>query len=218
MAQLAFDRGWSVSTFDLQASIFEHPHIMVDLAERDDCNRAFTTTAERTGLPNLAVITVGGVSFTRVPDVTPTELRMVVNTNFVAVVTALQGLYQTFAAESATSDCVALVLVSNGAFALRPEQPVYTAMNAAVATLIRNCATDFAHVGIYLVGIAPGTVLVDHNRERVLSRYPEAPYAPDRPGGVILMPNDLATIMLDLVGHARHFTGHTIRVDAGSSI
>jgi 3-oxoacyl-[acyl-carrier protein] reductase len=156
---------------------------------------------------------VGYVSAATVDDVTEAELRCIIDHNFTGLVHFFQVLRRAL-----RSPWTGVVVVSNAAFVARPQQPIYAAMKAAVASLVKSLAVCWAGAGIRLMAVAPGTVIVDRNRDSVLRRNPDAPQDLSRPGGRMLIPSELARFIAGLLDHRDHLTGQVVILDGGSSL
>jgi NAD(P)-dependent dehydrogenase (short-subunit alcohol dehydrogenase family) len=139
---------------------------------------------------------------------------MSVNSNILPAINVLHLTYHL--GQPRTRTCI--LVTSNAAVAARPGQPVYAAAKAAVASLARSLAPDWSPAGIRILAVAPGTVMVDRNRDAVTSRYPDAPLDPGRPGGRLLQPAELAEFIASMLPHADHLTGQLITLDGGSTL
>jgi hypothetical protein len=60
--------------------------------------------------------------------------------------------------------------------------------------------------------------MVERNAQRVAHQYPDAPLDTGRPGGRLLMPAELADIVIGLFPYADHLTGQVLTIDAGSTL
>lgn len=183
----------------------------VDLASEAAPDR-LRSIASRRGVPDLAVICAGWVSPLRVEEASMDAVDSIMRANFGIVVNSMRALHVL------GQPMTIVVIVSNAAFVARPNQPIYAAAKAATVNLIQTLAVAWADDGIRVVGVAPGTVLVERNRDRVLGQYPDAPSASDRPGGRLLTPPDVGRFVKNVAGLADHLTGRTIPLDAGSTL
>lgn len=183
----------------------------VDLASEVAPDRLRSIASQR-GVPDLAVICAGWVSALRVEEASMDAVDSIMRANFGIVVNSMRALHVL------GQPMTIVVIVSNAAFVARPNQPIYAAAKAATVNLIQTLAVAWADDGIRVVGVAPGTVLVERNRDRVLGQYPDAPSASDRPGGRLLTPPDVGRFVKNVAGLADHLTGRTIPLDAGSTL
>jgi NAD(P)-dependent dehydrogenase (short-subunit alcohol dehydrogenase family) len=183
----------------------------VDLAN-DDASIQLQAIAQVAGYPNYVAVCAGQVSPARVETALPTEIKAVIDNNLLLVVHVLKALHDF------ERPLRVVIIVSNAAFVARSQQPLYAATKAAIVSLIKSLSIGWADRGIRLVGLAPGTVSVPRNQDRVSAAFPDAPYASDRPGGRILMPSDVGVAVDFFMQQADHFTGRTITIDAGSTL
>lgn len=190
------------------------PSVQVDTTDRTALMIAAENTADSHGVPDIFIITVGLVSSATVESATPDELTAALSDNLVGPINVLHTAYHLGPPRRRT--CV--VVASNAAFVPRPGQPVYAATKAAVVSLVRSLAVAWSTAGIRIFGVAPGTVVVERNRDRVKRQYPQAPFDSNRPGGRLLVPGELANFVVTLLPYADHLTGQVISLDGGSTL
>jgi len=113
-----------------------------------------------------------------------------------------------------------IVLISSNAGCLaRPNQPAYAAMKAAVLSLSKSLAAAWGRYGIRVNAVAPGSVIVDRNREALRRKFPAFPADPERPSGRLCTPHDVAALVRYLISDdAWQITGETVILDGGSSL
>ncbi|TQF08013.1 SDR family oxidoreductase [Kitasatospora acidiphila] len=186
----------------------------VDAADRAAFGAAASGAVRDYGSPAVVALTLGHVSSATVHEAAPEQVDRIVRDNFTACVNVLHTVHR----QTRGSSCACLVVTSNAALTARPNQPLYAAVKAAVAALVRSLAVGWAADGIRLVGLAPGTVMVERNAERVRSQYPAAPMAPGRPGGRLVTPAELADFAAALLPHVDQLTGQVIAFDGGSTL
>ncbi len=205
---------FALVVFDRESGDRSRPVVLLDAVNSSSVRDAVEETAAKHGIPEVVVYCVGYVSAATVESVTVAELHRIIDHNFTGLIYFLQALRRILR----SAPCTCLVVTSNAAFVARPDQPLYAAMKAAVASLVKSLAAGWAASGIRLVAVAPGTVIVDRNRDAVLRRYPDAPHDGGRPSGRLLLPADLASFIADLTDHCDQLTGQTLIFDGGSSL
>jgi NAD(P)-dependent dehydrogenase (short-subunit alcohol dehydrogenase family) len=186
----------------------------VDAADREAFAKAAGEAVERHGSPDVLVVTAGRVSYATVESSSEQEALDVLSDNLLPVINVLHTAY----AMEPTRPRTAVIVTSNAAFVPRPAQPLYAAAKAAVAGLVRSLAVGWSATGFRVLGVAPGTVAVPRNADRIASRYPHAPLDPDRPGGRLLRPEELADYIVGLLPYADHLTGQVLTIDGGSTL
>lgn len=207
-------RDHEVVGFDRCERSSGRPSFQVNTTDRGALTIAADNAAERHGAPDIFIITVGLVSPATVESATPDELTDVLSDNLIGPINILHTAYHLGPSRPRT--CV--VVVSNAAFVPRPGQPVYAAAKAAVVSLVRSLAVAWSETGIRIFGVAPGTVVVERNSDRVKRQYPQAPLDSSRPGGRLLAPGEVANFVVDLLPYADHLTGQIIALDGGSTL
>ena len=209
------EAGWAVTSFD-RRDVEPAPDIRVDLADAQATEMAIKE-AWLDGGPDLFVLAFGSVSPLQVQDADEAALQQLTDSNLSAVIYVLGSLRRRLESGARGTRSI-FVVTSNAAFAARPHQPIYAALKAAVASLVASTAHAFSEVGTCIVGLAPGTVLVERNRARVVAEFPDAPVVTDRPGRRILLPTDIGDVVLAMLPAAAHLTGQTLVFDGGSTL
>jgi 3-oxoacyl-[acyl-carrier protein] reductase len=205
---------YDVVGFDRTDGSSGHPFYRADATDRDAFATAAEAAAQRHGMPDIFVVTAGRVSYQTVESASPEETTGVLADNLIGPINVLHTAYHLGPQRPRT--CV--LISSNAAFVPRPGQPLYAAAKAAMVSLVRSLAVGWAAAGIRVLAIAPGTVIVERNRERIGRQYPQAPLDPGRPGGRLLTPDDLADFVANLLPLADHLTGQVITMDGGSTL
>ena len=197
-------RDHRVTTFDRHSGA----DVRIDLA---DCTATINVLRDCAHpSPDTVVLCFGTVSEVA-PGGEPVEIARVIDDNLSALISVLGVL-----SEVAQVRCV--VVVSNAAFLARPNQAVYAAAKAAAVSLIRSTAVAWGSRRSTIYGVAPGTVVVPRNKEKLALRFPQLPHATDRPGGRICLPDDVAGFVLATLPFSVFLTGHCLPFDAGSSL
>jgi 2,3-dihydro-2,3-dihydroxybenzoate dehydrogenase len=211
VASLASHR---VVAFDRHDPAAFDPAYRVDVTDRAALIDAMGAAVEAHGSPELMVVAAGTVSYATVEEAGPSEVARILADNLTGMINVLHVAFQL--GESRPRGIV--IVTSNAADVARPQQPIYAACKAATNSLVRSLAVGWSDYGVRIVAVAPGTVVVDRNRDRVAHRYPDAPNDPTRPGGRLLLPAELAGLVVGLLPHLDHMTGQVITVDGGSSL
>lgn len=200
--------------FDRAGGSLADPYFQVDAADRAAFIASAEAACEQYGFPDLFVVAAGGVSYLAVESAASDDVATVISDNLIVVVNVLHAAYNL----GPQRPRICILIISNAALVPRPGQPLYAATKAAIASLVRSLSTGWAAAGIRMIAVAPGTVIVERNRERVAGQYPNAPLDPGRPGGRLLEPAELAQFVADLLPHADHLTGQVIVFDGGSTL
>lgn len=212
MERLAQD--YDVVGFDRAERPSQYPLYLVDVADRPAFATAADTAAERHGMPDVFVVTAGRVSYLTIEDANPEETASLLADNLIGPINVLHAAYHMGPRRPRT--CV--LVTSNAAFVPRPSQPLYAAAKAAAVSLVQSLALGWAATGMRLLAVAPGTVMVERNSDRVARQYPQAPLDPSRPGRRLLTPAELADFVVGLLPYADHLTGRVITMDGGSTL
>ena len=223
--------GWSV--FGLDADHARLDAVAIDIGDRHrfdpivcdvtdvlSITAALETIGRTTGKKLHALICCAGILRVGPLEAMPIEdfdalFAVNVRGTFLCAQHALPLLRAT-----ATPDDPARVILLSSVAALRPKTSGggYAASKAAVSQLCRVMAVEWAHSGVLVNALAPGTV--DTPMVRGVSNSATAHgYRPsgESPLGRIAQPDDVVDVMTFLLSDAaRYVTGTTIPVDGGT--
>ena len=194
-------------------------HIQVDLADQQALSRAIADIKARLGgAPLHALVNNAGIS-PKAPDggrlsslVTPIDTWMnVLRVNFLAPILLARGLFDELAAAHGSVVNVTSMVGSR----VHPfAGTAYATSKAALASLTREMAHDFAPYGIRVNAIAPGEIKTD-----ILSPETEAQMAPTIPMRRIGTPEEVAKVIFFLCSDgASYVTGEEMQINGGQSL
>jgi NAD(P)-dependent dehydrogenase (short-subunit alcohol dehydrogenase family) len=188
-----------------------------DVSLRDDCRRAVQLCVERFGAVDVMCAHTGIAK--PMPLLAMTEehwhRHLAVNLDgaMFCVVEAAQAMI------AANRPGAIVCTTSINAWFVEETHAVYNVTKAAVWTLVRSAAIDFARHSIRVNGVAPGVVdtplaeLVVHNPELA----PQ--YLKTIPLGRFGQPEDVANAVLFLASdEASYVTGQTLVIDGGQTL
>jgi NAD(P)-dependent dehydrogenase (short-subunit alcohol dehydrogenase family) len=169
---------------------------------------------ERWGKVDVLVNNAGGTFHAAFADLSPRGEQTLVAENFTQVTGMIRRLLPMMGAGASIIN-----VTSSEAHQAAPGFAVYAAMKAAVESLTRSLALEFAPRGIRVNAIAPDA-LPTEGEEAVRARMLEGglPFEPIRlpPLGYLGEPGDAAGAAVFLAGDlARFVTGATLHVDGG---
>ncbi|MGX1701960.1 SDR family NAD(P)-dependent oxidoreductase [Microbacterium sp. NPDC055357] len=192
-------------------------YYVADLTEPDAVSQLFTEVAENTGgRINGVVDLVGGSAFHPImePSYEVWERQLALNLHQARYV--MQHSYPLLKANS--GGAMAFVSSVSGLHGA-PDHSAYGASKAALVSLVRSAAMEFAHSGVRVNAVAPGVTLTERIRstsvtsddrslyERQVSKIPLERFAE---------PHEIASALIFLLSDASSYiTGQTIVVDGG---
>jgi NAD(P)-dependent dehydrogenase (short-subunit alcohol dehydrogenase family) len=194
-------------------------HVQVDLADHQALSLAIADIKARlAGGPLHALVNNAGIS-PKAPDggrlsslVTPIDTWMsVLRVNFLAPILLARGLFEELAvARGSVVNVTSMVGSRVHPFA----GTAYATSKAALASLTREMAHDFAPHGIRVNAIAPGEIRTD-----ILSPETEAQLAPTIPMRRIGTPDEVAKVIFFLCSDgASYVTGEEMQINGGQAL
>lgn len=188
-----------------------------DVSVRDDCRRAVEFCVERFGAVDVMCAHTGIAEPMPLLDMTEEHwhrhLGVNVDGEMFCAVEAARAMI------AANRPGAIVCTTSINAWFVEETHAVYNVTKAAVWTLVRSAAMDFARHGIRVNGVAPGVVdtpiaeLVVHNPELA----PQ--YLKTIPLGRFGQPEDVANAVLFLASdEASYVTGQTLVIDGGQTL
>lgn len=214
--------GAGVVAFDKQSKVQELAGercapFVGDQSVHHDCRRAVALCVERFGAIDVMCAHAGIAEPMPLLEMTDEHWRRHLAINVDGTMYLVQEAARAMVAASRRG---AIVCTSSiNAWFVEETHAVYNVTKAAVWTLVRSAAMDFARYGIRVNGVAPGVVdtpiaeLVVHNPELA----PE--YLKTIPLGRFGQPEDVADVVLFLASDdASYVTGQNIVVDGGQTL
>jgi NAD(P)-dependent dehydrogenase (short-subunit alcohol dehydrogenase family) len=194
-------------------------HVQVDLADHRSLPLAIADIRARlNGSPLHALVNNAGISPKTVDNArmtsltTSTETWMsVFHVNFLAPILLARGLFEELKSGGGT---VVNVTSLVGARVHPFAGTAYATSKAALSSLTREMAHDFAPHGIRVNAIAPGEIRTD-----ILSPDTEARFAPIIPMRRIGTPDEVANVVFFLCSDAASYvTGEEIQINGGQHL
>jgi NAD(P)-dependent dehydrogenase (short-subunit alcohol dehydrogenase family) len=188
-----------------------------DVSVRDDCRRAVELCVERFGAIDVMCAHTGIAEPMPLLEMTEEHWHRHLGVNVDgAMFCAVEAARAMIAADRPGA---IVCTTSINAWFVEETHAVYNVTKAAVWTLVRSAAMDFACHGIRVNGVAPGVVdtpiaeLVVHNPDLA----PE--YLKTIPLGRFGQPEDVANVVLFLASdEASYVTGQIIVIDGGQTL
>lgn len=98
------------------------------------------------------------------------------------------------------------------------EHSIYAGTRGAMVSFTRQLAVELAPRGVRVVGIAPGSVLVENQRKIAGGHIDEEAAGRNIPAGFVGQPADIAAVAAFLASPgARYIVGQTLVVDGGTT-
>ena len=189
--------------------------IPADVANADDCERLIATTVDRFGAVDILVNDAALFAFQPLIDVDAAEAARFFAVNAIGPLIAGRA-FARWAIDHKRGG--AIVNVSSIA-AGKPAKglALYSASKAALESLTRSMAVEWAGQGLRVNAVAPGHVATDGVLEDLQSgRLDEKAVLARIPLGRIADGDDIADAVLFLCGdRTRHILGHVLTVDGG---
>ncbi|RXH36669.1 oxidoreductase [Bradyrhizobium nanningense] len=226
-AKLFSDAGWRIiscvrQAFDGERCPWEagnDDHLQIDLSDHRMLPRAITEIRERlAGAPLHALVNNAGVSpktptgdrMTSLTTSTETWMR-VFHLNLVAPILLAQGLFDELRAASGSIVNVTSIAGSR----VHPfAGSAYATSKAALASLTRELAHDYAPYGIRVNAIAPGEI-----KTGMLSPDTEALLVPSIPLRRVGTPDEVAKVIFFLCSDAASYvTGAEVPINGGQHL
>jgi NAD(P)-dependent dehydrogenase (short-subunit alcohol dehydrogenase family) len=194
--------------------------VEMDVTDEASTVAAYDKAEARFGPVDTVVANAGVSKPGRSTEVAIEALRTIFDTNLLGVyLTAREGAKRMIAAGSRESGRGRIVMIgSMGAVAMVPGEVAYCASKAAVATMGRNMASEWARLGVNVNVVQPGYILTELAADWFASDGGKAQIAgfPRRR----LQPIDsLDETMVYLCSDASlHMTGSVLMLDDGQSL
>ena len=189
--------------------------IPTDVAKEDDCERLIAATVDRFGAVDILVNNAALFAVQPLINVDAAEAARFFAVNAIGPLIASRA-FARWAIEQGRGG--AIVNISSIA-AGKPAEGValYSASKAALESLTRSMAVEWARHGLRVNAVAPGHVATEGVLEDLRTgRLDEKAVLQRIPAGRIADGDDIADAVLFLSGdRARHILGHVLTVDGG---
>lgn len=145
-------------------------------------------------------------------DITAEQFRGVMDVNAVAPLLLTQQLMPRLSAAGGS----VVNIASMAAKVPTPGTGAYSPSKAALVSLTKLCAVEFAHTGVRFNAVAPGGVRTEGTARVSADEQREARFNELVPLGRRALPEDIADVVSFFVSHgARYVTGQVLYVDGG---
>jgi NAD(P)-dependent dehydrogenase (short-subunit alcohol dehydrogenase family) len=189
--------------------------IAADVAKADDCERLIATTAERLGAVDILVNNAALFAVLPLIEADAAEAARFFAINAIGPLNAARAFARWALDHKRGGAIVNISSIAAG----KPAQGValYSASKAALDSLTRSMAVEWAGKGLRVNAVAPGHVATEGVLEDLRTgRLDEKAVLARIPAGRIADGDDIAEAVLFLCSdHARHILGHVLTVDGG---
>jgi len=185
-----------------------------DFDDVDAVQRLGGETTEWLGGIDVLVNNAGITDFRPIAETTPAQFDRLYHVNVRAPYFLTQAVLP---AMRARGKGVIINISSIHAFAGFQEHTVYAGTRGAIVAFTRTLAIELAHEGIRVVGLAPGSVVVE-NYASLYHEYNRAEHEKAIPAGFVADPDDIARATLFFASdEARYVVGQTLIIDGGTT-
>lgn len=189
--------------------------VAADVAEAADCERMIATTVERLGAVDILVNNAARFAILPLIDAEPAEAARFFAVNAIGALNAGRAFARWVIDHERSGAIINVSSIAAG----RPARGVglYSASKAALDSLTRSMAVEWAGHGLRVNGVAPGHVATEGVLEDFRTgRLDEKAMLARIPDGRIADGGDIAEAVLFLSGdRARHILGQVLTVDGG---
>lgn len=148
-----------------------------------------------------------------IATVSPDRFRKVMDVNVTGTLIMTQAFIPQL---TAAQDAAVVNIASIAAKAVTPGTAAYSPSKAAVVSLTKLCAVEFAQLGIRVNAVAPGGVATEGTAEVSADEEREARFNAVVPLGRRASPEDIADAVPFFLGaDSRYVTGQVLYVDGG---
>jgi NAD(P)-dependent dehydrogenase (short-subunit alcohol dehydrogenase family) len=189
--------------------------VPADVAEAADCERLIATTVERFGAVDILVNNAALFAVRPLIETDAAEAARFFAVNAIGPLNAARALAHWAIDHKRGGAIVNVSSIASGRPALG--LGLYSATKAALDSLTRTMAVEWAGRGVRVNAVAPGHVATEGVLEDLRTgRLDEKKVLARIPVGSIAVGDDIADAVLFLCsGRARHIVGHVLTVDGG---
>jgi len=189
--------------------------VPTDVAKEDDCERLIAATVDRFGAVDILVNNAALFAFRRLIDMDAAEAARFFAVNAIGPLIAGRAFARWAIDHKRGGSIVNVTSIAAG----RPAErlALYSASKAALESLTRSMAVEWAGNGLRVNAVAPGHVATEGVLEDLRTgRLDEKAVLARIPLGRIAGGDDVADAVLFLSGdRARHILGHVLTIDGG---
>jgi NAD(P)-dependent dehydrogenase (short-subunit alcohol dehydrogenase family) len=191
--------------------------IAADVADADDCERMIATTVEQLGAVDILVNNAALFAVLPLIDAGAAEAARFFAVNAIGPLNAGRAFARWAIDHKRAGAIVNVSSIAAGRPA--PGLGLYSASKAALDSLTRSMAVEWAGKGLRVNAVAPGHVTTEGVLEDLRTgRLDEKAVLARIPAGRIADGDDIADAVLFLCSNrARHILGHVLTVDGGES-
>jgi len=189
--------------------------IAADVAEAADCERMIATTVERLGAVDILVNNAALFKVLPLIDADSKEAARFFAVNAIGPLNAARAFARWTIDHGREGAIVNISSIAAGRPAL--DVGLYSASKAALDSLTRSMAVEWAGKGLRVNAVAPGHVATEGVlKDFQTGRLDEKAVLQRIPAGRVADGDDIAEAVLFLSGdRARHILGHVLTVDGG---
>ncbi len=189
--------------------------VPADVAEAADCERMIAATVERFGAVDIVVSNAALFAVRPLIDADASEAARFFAINAIGPLNAARAFARWAIDQGQGGAIVNVSSIAAGRPA--PGLALYSASKAALDSLTRSMAVEWAGKGLRVNGVAPGHVATEGVLEDLKTgRLDEKAVLARIPAGRIANGDDIADAVLFLCSdRARHILGHVLTVDGG---
>lgn len=218
-AEIFVARGWNVTILDVSGfdAVHRHKNILalpVDISDRGAVDKAFAESFARWERLDAVVNNAGIQRHGALESLSVDNWNAVLNVNLNGTFHGLQAAARTMLPQGFGAVVnLASVAANRGA----PGRAAYAASKAAIVSLTRTAAVEWAERGVRVNAVAPGYVETELVAAAVAEgRIDLSPVIARTPARRLAQPEEIAKAIFFLCSdEASYVTGHVLHVDGG---